>query len=373
MTAGETRYMRRALALARRGEGRVEPNPMVGCVLVKGGRIVGEGYHRVFGGPHAERAALAAAGPRARGATVYVTLEPCCHFGKTPPCTDALIAAGVARVVAAVRDPNPLVAGKGLRKLRAAGIRVETGMLDDDAAALLAPFIAVHARRRPYVILKWAQSIDGRIATRTGDSKWITSLESRRAAHALRARVDAVVVGVNTVLADDPDLTARLVRPRRIATRVILDARLRTPATARVVQTADCVPTLIATTSQGWARAGIRRRLESAGCEIIRLPGGREGVALPALLRALHVRRMTNVLVEGGGRVLGGFLDEALADEAVVFVAPRLIGGEAAPGPLRGVGPRTMNKLPPLERVSARRIGPDLCYNLVLRRPNPRT
>lgn len=366
--------MQRALLLARRGEGRVEPNPMVGCVLVRSGRIVGEGRHRRFGGPHAEPNALAVAGPRARGATAYVTLEPCCHHGKTPPCTEALIAAGVARVVVAVRDPNPLVAGKGLRQLRRAGIAVEVGLLGDEAAALLAPFITFQKHHRPYVILKWAQSIDGRIATRSGDSKWITSAASRRAAHALRARVDAIIVGVDTIRADDPALTARGVPVRRTALRVVMDSCLRTSPSAKIVRTADTSPTLICTTEAGWDRRSIRRQLERAGCEVICLRSVSGGRAQPmrvspaAILRELHRRQMTNVLVEGGGRVLGSFLDAGLADEACIFVAPRLIGGEQAPGPLRGRGPRIMRELPALAAVKVRRLGDDLCYNVVFRR-----
>lgn len=361
-------FMRRALALARRGQGRVEPNPMVGCVIVKNGRVVGEGCHRVFGGPHAEANALAAAGRAAQGATAYVTLEPCCHQGKTPPCTKALIAARVRRVIAATRDPNPLVSGKGLRQLGAAGIRTGVGLLAEEAERQIAPFSTVQSLKRPYFTLKWAQSIDGKIATRSGDSRWITSLASRREAHRLRARVDAIVVGVETVLHDNPDLTARYARPIRIATRVVLDSELRTPVKSRLVRTAKETPTLIATTSKGAARHSQRSKLESAGCEIVVLKSGPGGIALVALARELHRRKMTNVMVEGGGRVLGGFVDSGLADEALIFVAPRLIGGESAPGPLRAVGPKMMDGLPSIEVASMRRIGPDVCYNVIFHR-----
>lgn len=368
--------MQRALALARRGEGRVEPNPMVGCVLVKGNRIIAEGYHRRFGGPHAEVVALRRAGASARGATAYVTLEPCCHHGKTPPCADALIAARVRRVIAAIDDPNPRVAGGGRRALRRAGIRTDVGLLTEEAARLIAPFMTCMTRRRPYVILKWAQSIDGKIATRTGDSHWISSIESRRAAHALRARVDAVVVGIGTVLADDPDLTARLASPRRRAARVVLDSRLRTPPDSRLVRTARRVKTLIFTGDEGWSRRATRRQLESVGCEIVRVrtsppPGGRRNIgaarriSLEAVLAELHTREMTNVLVEGGGLVLGAFMDRRLADEAVIYVAPRLIGGEGAPGPLRGLGPEKLARSPGGSGMKVKRFGPDLCYNVV--------
>jgi diaminohydroxyphosphoribosylaminopyrimidine deaminase/5-amino-6-(5-phosphoribosylamino)uracil reductase len=379
----EQSYMKLALDLAVKGQGFVEPNPMVGCVLVKGGRIVGQGYHRKFGDPHAEPEALRRAGDKARGATAYVTLEPCNHTGKTPPCTEALIQAKVRRVVAAMEDPNPIVAGKGFHRLRAAGIRVNMGLLHDEAMMLNAPFVKFHRRHRPWVILKWAQSIDGKIATRTGDSRWISSLESRKAGHALRARVDAIVVGVNTVLADDPQLTARLVAPKRVATRIVLDSGLTTPLTSKIVRTARRVPAIIVASRP--ASASDRRRhrgraptgrlarraeaLERAGCEVLWLPSSRSGIHLDSLLAELHARGMTNLLVEGGGRVLGAFVDRHLADEAWVFVAPRLIGGEDAPGPLRHRGPAFINDLSVLTQVRLSQLGPDLCYNISFAKP----
>jgi len=360
-----------ALDLARRGQGLVEPNPMVGCVIVKNGGIVGRGCHRKYGGLHAEPNALRDAGDLAKGATVYVTLEPCNHTGKTPPCTEALIRAGVKRVVAAMKDPNPIVAGKGFRRLRAAGIQVQVGLLHDAATVLNAPFIKYFVERRPYVILKWAQSIDGKIATRTGDSKWITSPESRKAAHALRARVDGIIVGIGTVLADDPDLTARLVRPKRIAARIVLDPDMRIPLNSKLVRTAKAVPTIIAAARPGRSRASgtanrKRRRLELAGCDVLTLPRATSGIGLPALMTALRERQMTNLLVEGGGLVLGSFLQQGLADEARVFVAPRLIGGEEAPGPLRNLGPALMAGLPAIAGCEVTHHGPDICYNIRL-------
>ncbi len=356
--------MARALALASRGQGLVEPNPMVGCVIVQNGRIVGEGYHRRFGGPHAEVHALKAAGTKSRGATLYVTLEPCCHFGKTPPCVDAILRAGIRHVIAAMKDPNPVVAGKGFRRLRAAGIDVRVGLLETEARAQSAPFITFQTRRRPYVILKWAQSIDGKIATRSGDSKWITSIESRRMAHALRARVDGIIVGVDTVLADDPDLTARWVRPKRIATRIVLDSGLRLPLTSRLVRTARRTPTLVVASEKARGLVARRRRLEAAGCRVWTLPTDSRGIALKRLLSALHEMAMTNLLVEGGGRVLGSFLQAGLADAAEVFVGPKLIGGETNPGPLRTAGPRSMAELPKIEIVGISNVGCDLCYHM---------
>ncbi|MCG8407284.1 MAG: bifunctional diaminohydroxyphosphoribosylaminopyrimidine deaminase/5-amino-6-(5-phosphoribosylamino)uracil reductase RibD [Phycisphaerales bacterium] len=361
-TDRDRQYMQQALDLAIRGQGHVEPNPMVGCVIVKGHQIVGKGHHRKYGGAHAEVLALRRAGSNAKGATAYVTLEPCHHVGKTPPCVEALIDTGVRRVVVGMRDPNPLVAGHGLRALRSAGLRVETGLLRDKAAALTAPFMTYHLKRRPYVILKWAQSIDGKIATRTGDSKWITSLQSRKAGHALRARVDAVVVGVGTVLSDDPDLTARLVKPRRTASRVILDTRLRTPVNARIVKTARKTPTIIITASSGRGADRKRRSLERVGCEVITVRLNEGGIDLDKAMAELHARQMTNILVEGGGKVLGAFVRCGLADEARIFVAGKLIGGEHAPGPLRHHGPALMQDVIGVRVMGVLACGPDLCY-----------
>jgi diaminohydroxyphosphoribosylaminopyrimidine deaminase/5-amino-6-(5-phosphoribosylamino)uracil reductase len=336
-SAADEAFMRRALQLAARARGRVEPNPMVGCVIVRGGRVLGAGYHRRFGGAHAETEALRACRTSPREATVYVTLEPCCHEGKTPPCTRALIAARVGRVIAAMRDPNPAVRGRGLRALSEAAIPSCVGLLEAQARALNAPFAKLMQCGRPWVILKWAQSLDGKIATRAGDSRWISDEPARQHAHRIRGRMDAILVGVNTVVRDDPLLTARVGRPWRVATRVILDRRLRTPVTARVVATARHAPTLVVC---GEAAAGRRaRRLERLGCEVVRVAAGREGVSLEATLDALGARGMTNVLIEGGGRLLGHALDRRLADEAHIYVGPLLIGGARATGALHGEGP----------------------------------
>ncbi len=349
--------MRRALELAKRGQGFVEPNPMVGAVIVRKGRVLGEGYHRRFGGAHAEVDALrACGGGSVRGATCYVSLEPCCHFGKTPPCTEALIAAGVTRVVAAVRDPNPRVSGGGFRRLRVAGVRVEVGLLGDQALEVSAPFFKLQRTGRPWVTLKWAQSLDGKIATWSGDSKWITSTAARKMGHELRGRMDAILVGIGTVMADDPELTCRLAAARRGAARIVMDTRARTPVTSRLVRTARSVRTIIATAKANSVGA---RRLARAGCEILPLPARGGRLHLPTLLDRLGQEQMTNLLVEGGGQVLGGFVDARLADEAVAFVAPRLIGGRAAAGPLDGVGPRLMRELPEICIVGEGRAGPD--------------
>jgi len=356
----DERMMRRALGLAARGRGRVEPNPMVGCVLVRRERVVGEGWHRRFGGPHAERDALRRCSGPTSGATAYVTLEPCCHHGKTPPCTDALIEAGIVRVVAATVDPFAAVRGRGIKTLRQAGLRVDVGPCQAEADTLNAPFFKLRRTGRPWVILKWAQSLDGKIATRTGDSRWITCPAARREAHRLRGQVDAIVVGIGTVLADDPELTCRHVKPKRVATRIVLDGRLRMPRRAKLVKTARQTPVLIATT-----RAAMRTRTSSAdwlrlaGCEVVGLPGRRGRVDLEALLDDLGRREMTNVMVEGGGEVLGAFFDQQLADEAVVFVAPKVIGGRGAIGPLGGRGADSMAGAVALDAAHRRRVGDD--------------
>jgi diaminohydroxyphosphoribosylaminopyrimidine deaminase/5-amino-6-(5-phosphoribosylamino)uracil reductase len=347
--------MRRALSLAARGRGRVEPNPMVGCVIVRDGRIIGEGHHRRFGGPHAEIEALRRCGEAARGATIYVTLEPCCIQGKTPPCSEALIEARVGRVVAAMRDPNPLVHGRGARRLRAAGIACEFGLLEAEARELNAPFSKLMTRQRPWVILKWAQSIDGRIASRGGDAKWISDEAARAHAHRTRAAMDGIIVGVRTVLADDPRLTARTARPRRVAARLVLDTRLRTPAESRLVRTARETPTWLFCGDNAAPRKV--RRFERLGCVVHPVPRDGDVVSLDAVLGALGAAKMTNILVEGGGRVLGSFLDRGLADEAHIYIAPLLIGGREAPAALDGEGSERiadalrLSPTPPLRRV----------------------
>ena len=361
----DAKLMERALRLARRGEGRVEPNPMVGCVIARGQRVLGEGYHRRFGGPHAEIEALRSAGDAraVRGATVYVTLEPCCHFGKTPPCTDALIAAGVGRVVAGYLDANPAVAGQGVQQLRRAGINTEVGLLAGPARQLLAPYLTQLHLHRPYVIAKWAQSLDGKLATRTGDSQWISSPESRRQVHRLRSRVDAVLVGLQTVLADDPLLTARDVPLRRVAARVVVDAALHLPRRCQLVRTARDVPVWVLTTAQA-ARGPKAGYLEQAGVQLLTVPKRGNTFRWPDLLRTLAKQGVTNLLVEGGSTVLSGLLDAELVDEALVYVAPLLLGGAAAPTAWAGRGrPRVSKALSPTAH-RVRPSGRDMLWHL---------
>ncbi|MBI4718171.1 MAG: bifunctional diaminohydroxyphosphoribosylaminopyrimidine deaminase/5-amino-6-(5-phosphoribosylamino)uracil reductase RibD [Planctomycetes bacterium] len=364
----DLRFMERAIWLARKGAGRVEPNPLVGCVVVKNGRVIGEGCHRRFGGPHAEVAALRTCQSSPEGATVYVSLEPCCHHGKTPPCVDALIAARVARVVVALRDPYPLVCGEGLRRLRAAGIAVDVGVGGVAAAELLAPFTTRHLLRRPYVIAKWAQSLDGRLAATGGDSRWISGEAARRRVHQLRARVDAILVGSGTVLADDPLLTARNVPVRRVALRVVLDGRLRIPERARLVRTARDFPTQVITSPRR-AASDKARRLVRRGVEVVAANVRQERIDLAAMLSDLADSDVTNLLVEGGPTLLRAFLDAGLVDEALVFVAPLFLGGREDRYSVTGRTAQRMRDAARPRRIQSQRCGDDVLYRLRLTDP----
>jgi diaminohydroxyphosphoribosylaminopyrimidine deaminase/5-amino-6-(5-phosphoribosylamino)uracil reductase len=348
----DNHFMDRALALAVRGIGCVEPNPPVGCVLVRDGRIIAEGYHERFGAPHAEINALRAlvrpadeftslskSAGGAHGATAYVTLEPCCHQGKTPPCTDTLIAAGVKRVVAAVEDCFPQVSGQGIAALKAAGIACDVGIRAKEASWLIAPYRKLVTTGRPWVIAKWAMTLDGKLATSSGDSQWISSEASRAVVHQLRARVDAVVVGSRTAEIDNPLLTARPAVPadvKRIATRVVVDSAASLPLKSRLVKTAREIPVLVAASRDAPAQAV--EQLVNAGAELFRCAGDTHAARLDSLLDELGRRRMTNVLIEGGSRLLGALFDMRAVDEVHIFIAPKLAGGEAAPSPISGQG-----------------------------------
>lgn len=331
---GDQVYMQRALALAERGRGWVSPNPMVGAVIVKDGRIIGEGYHARCGDLHAERAALAACTEDPRGATLYVTLEPCCHHGRQPPCTEAILEAGISRVVVGSGDPNPQVAGKGLAMLRAAGLSVQEHVFEEACTRLNRVFFHYIRTGLPYVVLKYAMSLDGKIAAYTGASQWITGEEARRHVHKLRGTYRAILVGVGTVLADDPLLTCRM-DGGRDPLRVICDSHLRTPLTARVVQTARDVPTLLATCETDKAKIA---RYEALGVQVVPLPAAEGRVSLPALLRYLGQNQVDSVLVEGGGTLHWSMLAEGLVHKVMSYVAPMLLGGAGAVSPVEGAG-----------------------------------
>ncbi|MFL5242261.1 MAG: bifunctional diaminohydroxyphosphoribosylaminopyrimidine deaminase/5-amino-6-(5-phosphoribosylamino)uracil reductase RibD [Gemmataceae bacterium] len=358
-------WMARALQLAERGRGAVEPNPLVGAVVVRDGNVVGEGWHERFGQAHAEVNALAAAGEASRGATLYVTLEPCCHHGKTPPCTEALVRAGIRRVVAAMTDPFPQVAGRGCQFLREAGLEAVVGLAESEAQRLNAPYLKLLNTGRPYVHAKWAMSLDGKIATRTGDSKWISSEAARQRVHALRGRMDGIVVGIGTALADDPLLTARPPGPRR-PVRIVLDSMGRLPSGARLAQSTTSEPTLIISSAE--CPPGRVKHLQGLGCEVLSLPPAGTRPNLISLLGELGRRRMTNLLVEGGSEVLGSFLDARAIDEVHVDIAPILIGGRQAKTAVGGLGVDRVAEALRLAEWEVERAADDYCLHGWIRR-----
>lgn len=362
MSSSET-YLRRALRLAARGRYSTAPNPRVGAVVVRDGRVVGEGWHRRAGEPHAERLALEAAGEAARGATLYLNLEPCSHHGRTPPCAEAVVEAGVARVVACHGDPNEEVSGRGFARLRQAGIEVEVGELAQDAVRLNLPFLVSHVLGRPAVTLKWAMSFDGKIATATGESQWITSPRARRWGVDLRDEHDAILVGSGTALEDDPRLTrrppprARWPRSPEPILRVVADRRLRLSPDARML--AEPGPVLVyARRDEGSgrrARAERRKALEDRGAAVVELAEPTPA----AILADLHDRGVQSLLVEGGGEIHAAFVRAGLYDHVQVAVAPLLLGGHDAPGPLGGRGFAELAEAPRLEPAEMGRRGPD--------------
>lgn len=354
--------MARALRLAERGLYTTDPNPRVGCVLVRDGEIVGEGWHERAGLPHAERNALAAAGEHARGATAYVSLEPCCHQGRTPPCTAALIEAGVARVVAAMTDPNPLVSGRGLAELEQHGLIVEKGLLEAQARALNPGFVRRMERGLPYVRCKIAASLDGRTAMASGESKWITSEAARLDVQRMRARSSAILTGIGTVLADDPSLNVRLppesidCQPGQVRQplRVVVDSRLRTPASARMLTLEG--ETLITCVDRDIDRAA---DLEAAGARLYQAPAANGRVNLRSLLETLARQKVNEIAVEAGPILNGALLQAGLVDELIVYLAPHLMG-DAGRGMFRLLGLDNMSQRIALELVDVRQIGPDI-------------
>jgi diaminohydroxyphosphoribosylaminopyrimidine deaminase/5-amino-6-(5-phosphoribosylamino)uracil reductase len=352
-------YMRLALELAARARGRTTPNPLVGAVIVRDGKIIGQGYHQKAGTPHAEVHALREAGDMARGSTMYVTLEPCSHYGRTPPCSKAVIESGVAGVYVAMQDPNPKVAGRGIQQLKDAGIKVEVGILEEEARRLNEIFIKYITTKRPFVLLKTAMTLDGKIAARTGHARWVTGPEARDKVHRIRDEYDAILVGVNTVIADDPELTCRLPGGGgHDPVRVILDSRARTPLTARVLQPESPAATVIVTTDA--APPENAAALKAAGAEIITVSNRDGRVDLPELLAELGRREITSLLVEGGAEVSAAFLDGALVDKVLWFVAPKIVGGRDAPGPVGGTGRERMDEALVLRDISWEQNGSDI-------------
>ena len=362
----DDRFMARALELAARARGLTSPNPMVGAVVVHRGVVVGEGFHRAAGAPHGEIEALTAAGDRARGATLYTTLEPCTHQGRTPPCAPAVIAAAIRRVVVATEDPNPRVSGGGLDVLRAAGLEVERGVLEAQAFALNRLFLTAVREGRPHVTLKAAATLDGKIADAHGASKWITGDAARGHAHQLRSEVDAIVVGIGTVLADDPALTVRLEeRWPREPLRVVLDSTARTPTSARLLQ--GPTPSRAVIAIGGNAPDDRVRALQATGAQIVRCPDANGRVALPALLAELFARDVRGLLVEGGAEVAASFVDAGVVDRVAMFFAPLIVGGRDALPVIAGAG-RELKRAIALGALEIRRLGDDLFVEADVRR-----
>jgi len=351
----DERWMARALEIARGG--RPSPNPHVGALVVSEGVVVGEGFHERAGMDHGEVVALKKAKAKAKGATLYVTLEPCNHVGRTPPCTEAIVKAGIKRVVVGCDDPNPHVEGGGNTRLRAAGIEVTSGVRKDESEALIVPWKKFVLRELPYVSIKLGLSLDGRIATRTGASRWVTGPDARARVHALRAAADAVAVGIGTVLSDDPRLTVRDAAGNN-PTRVVFDTKLRTPLTTRLVESASETPTIILASTD--APSDAEEALVSKGVEVMRTPASAEGrIDIASAMAALAQRGIVNLMVEGGAELAGSFLATKVADELHAFIAPILLGPRGRPGAVDWAGPDVPSKAPRIDRPTWELCGDD--------------
>ena len=358
MSTTHRKFMERALVLASKARGRTSPNPLVGAVIVRNGEIVGEGYHQKAGDAHAEIHALNQAKGLAEGATMYVTLEPCCHWGRTPPCTESLIRAKLGDVLVAMEDPNPQVAGNGIRQLQEAGISVQMGLCEEESRQLNEVFIKYITTKRPFVILKAAISLDGKIATASGESQWITSEASRLKGHEVRSQVDAILVGVGTVLQDNPSLTTRLPDgTNKDPIRVVVDSRGRTPVDAKVFNPDSTAGTIIAVSEN--ASLEKIEALKSAGANVLIIEERAGRVCLRELVRELGRKEITSVLIEGGGEINAAALQAGVIDKLMFFVAPKLIGGKDAPGPIGGVGIAHLAEAFELRDVKTSQIGTD--------------
>jgi diaminohydroxyphosphoribosylaminopyrimidine deaminase/5-amino-6-(5-phosphoribosylamino)uracil reductase len=367
------KYIRLAVEIAKRGEGKVEPNPLVGAVIVKDGKIIGKGYHQYFGGPHAEINAINSVRNHAdlKGATLYINLEPCAHFGKTPPCAPAVIQSGIKKVVIAKQDPNPLVSGKGIQMLRDAGITVELlkGTIAKEAEQMNATFFKLQKTGLPYVIAKWAMTADGKLATVTGDSKWISSEQSRELVQEIRSKVSGILVGINTVLKDNPMLIPHPVRDRSsrmtaisngarpLPSRIIIDSFARIPLNSQIVKTANHITTYIAVSKSAPAKK--LQVLTEKGCIIIKTKS-KNTVDLKDLFRQLAAFGINKILVEGGGEILGSIFAGNLADEVYIFIAPKITGGRDAKTPVEGPGIKLMRNAINLRDMTVKQIGPDV-------------
>ena len=356
----DEQMMRLALRLARRGEGRVSPNPLVGAVVVKEGEVVGKGYHAAYGREHAEVMALRDAGDQAKGATIYVTLEPCNHTGHTPPCTRAILRAGIRKVIIGMRDPNPDVLGGGVETLREKGIEVEVGVLEERCRRLNEAFIHFVTHKTPYVVMKIAATLDGKTATRTGHSQWITGEAARRYVHRLRGAMDAVMVGIGTVVRDDPLLTCRIPRPPHQPLRIVVDTSLRIPENAKLLSTIDDAPLLIVTGPH--VDEAKRERLFSRGVEVLPLSLYNGKVDLRQLMVILGERRIISILGEGGSRVNASLLERGIARKILIFYAPKILRGQESRSMVAWPSPETLDAALPVSSWEIRRIGQDFLF-----------
>ena len=372
MPSEDQHYMQLALDEACQGQGRVEPNPMVGCIIVAEDEIIGRGHHEFFGGPHAEINAIASVeqsnSHRINGGTAYVTLEPCSHTGKTGPCTEALINAGISRVVVACQDPNPLVAGKGIQLLRNAGIQVTTNVLAEPARAILAPYLKWTQKHKPWIIAKWAMTLDGKIATSTGDSQWISNSSSRELVHHIRGRVDGVMVGIGTAIADDPMLNARPPGCRNAA-RIVIDSKARLSPESQLALSAQSHKTIIAVGPEADSRNC--ERLKTAGCEVFHSKFESAEERLDDVLTHLAKLGMTNLLVEGGGKLLGSLHTRHEIDEVHIFIGPKIVGGAEALSPIEGLGISEMGSATELSNMSVEQIDNDIYVSGFVKRSPP--
>ncbi len=355
----QEKFMRSAILLAKKGAGMVSPNPLVGAVLVKGGKIIARGYHKFFGGPHAEINALEKAEKKTGGAEIYINLEPCCHHGKTPPCTDILIKKGIRRAFIGMVDPNPCVSGNGIKKLKQAGIEVSVGLLERECRKLNESFIKYITKKTPFVILKAASTLDGKTATFAGDSKWITSVDSRITVHQIRSEVDAVMVGIGTVIADDPLLTARLYKgAKKNPFRIIVDSTLRIPLNSNVLQPGLAKKTIIATSPE---KAGSEKAMaiQNLGALIIGIPLKQQQVDLRKLFKKLGTKAMASILIEGGAELNASALECGVVDKIMFFYSPKIIGGKDAKGIAGGTGIKKISDAINVYDISIRQINSD--------------
>lgn len=349
-------YMQRAIELAKKGAGFVNPNPMVGAVIVRNGKIIGEGFHEKYGELHAERNALKNCSESPKGATMYVTLEPCCHYGKTPPCTEAIIESGISRVVVGTLDINPVVAGKGAKILAEYGIKVEVGVMEKECRKLNRVFNKYMTTGIPYVVMKYAMTADGKIATTSGESKWITGEDARENVHRLRKNLSGIMVGVSTVIADNPGLDCRLNEPAKNPVRIICDSHLRTPLDSNVVKSANTNQTIIATSSDDDTRIA---EYEKRGCTVLRLAQGKNGVDLNSLMKILGDMGVDSILLEGGGTINYSALESKIVDEIHVHIAPKIFGGSSK-SPVEGIGIKNINDAIKLNPINTTWAGEDL-------------